>query len=97
MPYLVATHKAAGARVAFLGVDLEDDPAAALAWAADLRMSYPSIQDPDGVIRGNLRVPAPPVTIFVRPDGTIAGTHFGAFTGISAVRAAIDRNLGVSL
>jgi thiol-disulfide isomerase/thioredoxin len=95
MPHLLATHRALGAKVRFLGVDLEDQRTAGLAWAAGLGMTFPSVEDPDGLIRGRLPVPAPPVTIFVRPDGQISKTHYGAFTSEAAARLAITEYLGV--
>jgi cytochrome c biogenesis protein CcmG, thiol:disulfide interchange protein DsbE len=96
MPYLVAADRALGAKVTFLGIDLVDRRAAALAFARDFAMTFPSVQDVDGLIRSKLRVAAPPVTIFVRPDGSIAKIHYGAFPSEQAVRDAIAEHLGVS-
>jgi len=95
MPYLLAARTAVADRVRFLGVNLVDRRTAALAWAKDFGMTFPSAQDPDGVIRGKLRVPAPPATLFVRPDGRLAKIHYGAFTSERAVRGAIAEHLGV--
>jgi cytochrome c biogenesis protein CcmG, thiol:disulfide interchange protein DsbE len=96
MPYLVAADRALGTEVTFLGIDLVDRRAAALAFARDFAMTFPSVQDVDGLIRAELRVVAPPVTIFVRPDGRIAKIHYGAFPSEQAVRDAIAEHLGVS-
>jgi len=95
MPHLIAARKALGDRVSFLGVDLVDRRTAALAWARDFAMTFPSVEDPDGVIRAKLRVMAPPVTLFVRPGGSVAKVHYGAFTSERQVRDAIAEHLGV--
>jgi cytochrome c biogenesis protein CcmG, thiol:disulfide interchange protein DsbE len=95
MPYLLGAHKALRDDVAFLGIDLVDRRSAALAWARDFGMTFPSVQDPDGLIRAELRVMAPPVTVFVRPDGAVAKIHYGAFTSERQVRDAIAEHLGV--
>jgi len=97
MPHLNAAHKAAGDRVQFLGVDLLDRRDRGLAWAKDFVMRFASVQDPDGVIRARMQVPAPPVTVFVRPDGQVTEVHYGQFRSEREVRAAIARHLGVRL
>jgi cytochrome c biogenesis protein CcmG/thiol:disulfide interchange protein DsbE len=96
MPHLLTAHKALGDRVRFLGVDLVDRRSAALAWARDFRMTFPSVEDPDGVVRAKLRLVAPPVTLFVRPDGSVAKIHYGAFANERQVRDQIAQHLGVS-
>jgi cytochrome c biogenesis protein CcmG, thiol:disulfide interchange protein DsbE len=96
MPYLLAAQKALGNQVRFLGIDLVDRRSAALAWARDFAMTFPSVQDQDGLVRSRLRVMAPPVTLLVRPDGSLAKTHYGAFSSAKHVRAAIAEHLGVA-
>jgi cytochrome c biogenesis protein CcmG/thiol:disulfide interchange protein DsbE len=96
MPYLLAAQKALGNQVRFLGIDLVDRRSAALAWARDFAMTFPSVQDQDGLVRSRLRVMAPPVTLFVRPDGSLAKIHYGAFASAKHVRAAIAEHLGVA-
>jgi cytochrome c biogenesis protein CcmG/thiol:disulfide interchange protein DsbE len=95
MPYLLAAHRALGDDVIFLGIDLVDRRSAALAWARDFGMTFPSVQDPDGMIRARMRVMAPPVTVFVRPDGAVAKIHYGAFASEREVLAAVAEHLGV--
>jgi len=97
MPYLNTVAEAAAGRVRFLGIDLLDQRARGLAWAKDFAMTFPSVEDPDGVIRARLRVPAPPVTLFVRPDGQLAKIHYGPFRSDREVREAIAAHLGVRL
>lgn len=97
MPLLLAVQREAGDRVGFLGIDFVDERISALAWAADLGVTFPSVQDPNGDLRGPLRIVGPPVTYFVRADGTIAGQKVGEFRSEQEVREAIARNLEVEL
>jgi thiol-disulfide isomerase/thioredoxin len=92
--YLVAAHQALGDAVRFVGLDLSDDPADARAWNAYHQVGWPSLEDPNSTVRGPLHVPGPPVTFFVRSDGTVAGVHYGAFTSTDEVRAAVEKQLG---
>jgi thiol-disulfide isomerase/thioredoxin len=94
MSYLVEAHRALGAAVRFVGLDITDEPADARAWNAFHHVDWPSLADPTGEVRGPLRVPGPPVTFFLRPDGTVAGVHYGAFTSTDEVRAAVAKQLG---
>jgi hypothetical protein len=80
--------------VRFIGLDLSDDPADARAWNAFHGVQWPSLADPNSSVRGPLRVVGPPVTFFVRSDGTVAGVHYGAFTSTAEVRAAVEKQLG---
>ena len=48
-----------------------------------------------GKSRARLRFAGPPVTFFVRPDGRIAGVHYGAFTSTEQVREAVAKYLGI--
>jgi thiol-disulfide isomerase/thioredoxin len=92
--YLVEAHRGLGDAVRFIGLDLSDDPADARAWNAFHGVQWPSLADPNSSVRGPLRVVGPPVTFFVRSDGTVAGVHYGAFTSTAEVRAAVEKQLG---
>ena len=41
--------------------------------AAATKMTFPSVQDPKSEVRAGLRVVGVPTTLFVSPDGSIAG------------------------
>ena len=97
MPYLVKARAAAGDRVLFLGIDLEDDRAQGLAWAHDLSMNFPSVYDPDGEVKKPLGLLGPPVTFLVRPDGTVAYTHQGPLASAAQVAELARKHLGVRL
>jgi cytochrome c biogenesis protein CcmG/thiol:disulfide interchange protein DsbE len=97
MPYLVQARAAAGDRVLFLGIDLEDAREQGLAWARDLGMNFPSVYDPDGDVKKPLGLLGPPVTYFVRSDGTIAFTHSGPLASAAQVSELTREHLGVRL
>lgn len=59
--------------VAVLGVDVRDDPRAALRLLTELGVSLPSVTDPDDRLTAALAVPpALPASYVVRADGTVA-------------------------
>jgi thiol-disulfide isomerase/thioredoxin len=72
LPALAAYAARPGA-VPVLGVDVQDDPAAALALLRDLGTALPSVADPDGALLRALDVPpVRPVSYLVRADGSVA-------------------------
>lgn len=73
LPLMGEFYRAHSNQVRFLGIDLADDRAAALAMAAQTKMTFPSVQDPNSEVRAGLRVVGVPTTVFVRADGSIAG------------------------
>lgn len=95
-PYLVAVHKSLGGQVAFLGLDVSDKASQAREWLSYMGVPWPSVQDPSGISRAKLRYGGPPVTLFVRSDGTVAKVHYGAFTSTREVAAAVADHLGVT-
>lgn len=78
MPMLTQAAKDLAGQVQFLGITIQDDPRNALLMATDFGVEFPSVIDDSGSVRGTLAVPGPPVTFFIRPDGTIAGRWDGA-------------------
>ncbi len=67
--------------VQFLGVNLQDDPAAAAAVIRQTRISYPVARDIDGSAFVALRAFGMPTTIFVSAEGEVLSLHTG---GLSA-------------
>lgn len=96
VPYLIEANQALGAKVRFAAIALADEDLASQQWMSFHGVTWPSLADPDGRIRRPLRVPGPPVTLFVAKDGTVAGTHYGAFTSTAQVREKIAEHLGVA-
>jgi thiol-disulfide isomerase/thioredoxin len=97
LPALAEVARSAGDQVGFLGVDVVDDATAATALMQQLKLPYPSVFDVQGATRGPLRWIGPPVTYFVAADGRIAGEHRGQVTSAAALRALIEKYLGVSV
>jgi thiol-disulfide isomerase/thioredoxin len=76
-----------------LGVDVQDDPRAALALLRDLGVRLPSVHDPEGALRAALDVPpALPVSYVVRADGSVARVDPPTpFRNADEVAAAVER------
>jgi thiol-disulfide isomerase/thioredoxin len=74
----------AGRGVRFVGVDIRDEPAAALAFMQDFNIGYPSFSDPDDQIalefRGAATPAAIPSTIVIDRSGRIAARIIGGIT-----------------
>jgi thiol-disulfide isomerase/thioredoxin len=70
--------------VQFLGVDIRDSPASAQAFVQNLRISYPSLNDPADEIalafRGTVPPAAIPSTLVIDRTGHIAGRVIGQTT-----------------
>lgn len=68
--------------VSFLGVNVKDNRAAAIAFEDQFNITYPSIEDPDGraMLRLTRIVPAStvPVTLVLDRQGRVAARVFGA-------------------
>ncbi len=69
------------AGVAFLGVDVRDTPASALAFTRDFGIGYPSVTDPGSAITLDFASAVPiagtPTTLVIDRSGHIAGAVFG--------------------
>jgi thiol-disulfide isomerase/thioredoxin len=79
-PALEAAHRAAGDRVAFLGVDEEDVRADAQAAVRRWGATYPSAYDRAGVLADSYRLFGLPTTVLVGADGHIRSRHTGALS-----------------
>jgi thiol-disulfide isomerase/thioredoxin len=97
MPILDAVRSRAGERVAFLGVDFQDERVPGLQAAKVFGLRFPSTEDPDGDPRAALRVTGLPVTLFVRADGTVAGRKDGVITSEDELERLLADHLGVRL
>ena len=81
VPALVSLARTAPtADVAVVGLNVDDDPAAAAAFAHELGMTYPSIVDPDGAILRTIPGVPPsalPSTVIIDRQGRIAARIVG--------------------
>lgn len=87
MPALQAAHDEFGDRVAFIGVNHQDNRDDALEFVAEAGVSYPSGMDPDGGTGRDYGLFGMPSTVFVARDGTIAGTRTGELTADDLAQA----------
>jgi cytochrome c biogenesis protein CcmG/thiol:disulfide interchange protein DsbE len=71
MPAFEAVHRRRGGRVAFIGVDRQDDRTDALRFLARTRVSYPSAYDPEGRLDASYRLRGMPTTVIVGADGLV--------------------------
>jgi thiol-disulfide isomerase/thioredoxin len=73
-----------GSGVSFLGVDVHDSPANAIAFARGVGIKYPSLNDPGYAVALTLGNAVPisgtPTTVVVDPTGHVAGAVFGPVT-----------------
>ena len=79
--------------VHFVGVDLRDDQASALAFVRDFGVPYPSIFDPSSSTTAAYRIDAPPTTVLVDGSGTMRVRDLGTLVDI---RPELDALLGGS-
>jgi cytochrome c biogenesis protein CcmG/thiol:disulfide interchange protein DsbE len=81
-----------GKRVAFLGVDSNDNDGDAKTFLKHFPVSYPSYSDPHVKIAASMdAVAAWPTTVIYNSRGKIVNTHFGPYTKASALAADIKR------
>jgi cytochrome c biogenesis protein CcmG, thiol:disulfide interchange protein DsbE len=78
MPRIVrAAHKYRG-RLEILGIDVQDDAAAAARFVRVFRIPFESLSDPmRKIVRSQKRIIGLPVTQFYKSNGKLAFVHFG--------------------
>lgn len=98
LPVLAEVAAQAGEGVQFLGVNvLETRPDDAVRLLVDTGATYPSVRDDDGSTRAPLRWVAPPMTVLVRADGSVAYRRPGELESSDQLRGLIREHLGVDL
>lgn len=90
---VLAEYAARPGAAAVVGVNVRDDPRAALRLLADLGVAFPSVTDPDDALRTALDIPpALPVSYVVRADGSVARVDPPVpFRTADEVAAAVER------
>jgi thiol-disulfide isomerase/thioredoxin len=91
MPALQRVALQRGASVAFVGVNLKDDRAAARRFLREVPLSYPSYEDPDGQIYNDYALAGAPSTVFYDAAGRKTFTHQGPFLTTADLSRDIDR------
>lgn len=95
MPLITDLAADAGDSLVVLGVDVDDDPQAAAEFAAAAGLA--SVIDAESLTRVTLGWTGPPVTYFVRADGVIAHTSYGAIPDEATLRDLVATHLGVQV
>lgn len=81
-----------GKRVAFLGVDSQDNSGDAKRFLTQFPVSYPSYSDPSLKIAASMdAVGAFPTTVIYNSQGKLVNTHIGPYTKDAALAADIKR------
>ncbi len=91
MPALQRVALQRGRSVAFVGVNLKDNRAAARRFLQTVPLSYPSYEDPDGQIYNEYALAGAPSTIFYDAAGNKTFTHQGPFLTTADLNRDIDR------
>ena len=90
-----------GQDVAFLGVNVRDQPAQSLSFAETLGVTYPSVIDADNgnlllAFAGTVAPNAVPTTLVIDKQGRVAARFLGAIDGPSSLRTIINDTLAES-
>lgn len=94
MPDFEAVHQRLGDRVAFVGVDLEDDLALASDLAAETGVTYPLVVDADGALFRAVGGRGMPTTLLLDAEGRIVVHHTGPLTAEQLEELITTRLLG---
>ncbi len=90
-PFLQELSGRYGKRVAFLGVDSEDDADAARTFLRGAPLSYPSYSDPDAEIQDSLGARGLPSTAFYDAEGALCFLKQGQYSDPEGLEADIRR------
>jgi thiol-disulfide isomerase/thioredoxin len=93
MPLLEKAYKAEGGKVAFVGIDTNDTPAAARAFLAKVHVSYPTASDTNGSLAAKYGLFGLPTTVFISASGKVLGRHIGQFYA-NTLSAALHQAFG---
>lgn len=64
--------------ITVLGVNIQESPGEIAGFVEDFSLSYPMVIDGDGQVTNAYRMPSPPISVLVGPDGVIVRYYFGA-------------------
>jgi cytochrome c biogenesis protein CcmG/thiol:disulfide interchange protein DsbE len=90
MPAFEAVHRRRGDRVAFIGVDRQDDRSDALRFLARTGVSYPSGYDPEAKLDAPYRLRGMPTTVIVGADGLVVD-HVSGPVSEDRLEQVLDR------
>ncbi len=93
-PYFRDSAERHAAEVAFVGIDMQDDAAAAQQFLTESPVPYPSIDDPDAKqiasLGGGI---VSPTTVFIDEQGEVVKVFQGAYANPEQLEADIEQNL----
>jgi cytochrome c biogenesis protein CcmG, thiol:disulfide interchange protein DsbE len=79
-------------KVAFLGLDSQDNASDAEAFLKQYPVTYPSVFDPSASEAASIGAGQSwPTTVFIDPSGQVANVHIGAYATEAQLRADIER------
>ncbi len=90
-PYLQQASAKLGSKVAFLGIDTQDQDEAAKTFLDQSPLPYPSFADPDGTVKDTYNLVGLPATMIFDRAGKLANMHVGPYTSESDLTADINR------
>jgi cytochrome c biogenesis protein CcmG/thiol:disulfide interchange protein DsbE len=90
-PYLQQASAKFGSKVAFLGIDTEDQDDAAKTFLGESPLPYPSYADPDGTVKNTYSLVGLPATLIYDRTGKLVSTHQGPYTSEADLAADIKR------
>jgi cytochrome c biogenesis protein CcmG/thiol:disulfide interchange protein DsbE len=93
MPLLEKAYRAEGGKVAFIGIDTNDTPAAARAFLGKVHVTYPTASDTKGSLAAKYGLFGLPTTIFISSTGKVLGRHIGQFYA-KTLSAALSQAFG---
>ncbi|WP_062954292.1 TlpA family protein disulfide reductase, partial [Nocardia farcinica] len=98
LPHLREYASRVGDRVTVLTVHSDPEEAKALSRLTGLDVHLPGVLDPDARVRAAVGAPAVlPISVLVRPDGSVAEVVVRTFTGVDDIAATVQRALGVPM
>lgn len=94
MPALQQVSDRLSGKVAFMGVDHQDNRDSAAELLKDTGVKYPTGYDPDGKVAKAYGLFGMPTTLFVSADGRVLETHTGELSR-SALEDAISKHFSI--
>lgn len=89
-PYLQRASARFGKRVAFLGVDTQDQTGAASTFLKEDPLPYPSYSDPAAEVKSTYHLVGLPATVIYDSAGKVVQTHQGPYTSAAALYADVQ-------
>ncbi|GAA1098743.1 TlpA disulfide reductase family protein [Tsukamurella strandjordii] len=98
LPAMAEIASRGAGKLTVLSVHADPNPAAALDLLSELRLTLPTVEDPQAKVATLLGAPRVyPATILLRADGSVASVHARPFTSADDVAATVRADLGVDL